>query len=38
MTTTIGEIVRGHPNFLGVGRCLTDVHGLYRFLTIRPGA
>jgi protocatechuate 3,4-dioxygenase beta subunit len=26
------------PNFLGIGRCLTDEHGVYRFLTIRPGA
>ncbi len=26
------------PNFLGIGRCLTDDHGVYRFLTIRPGA
>lgn len=26
------------PNFLGVGRCLTDANGAYRFLTIRPGA
>jgi len=26
------------PNFLGIGRCLTDVAGVYRFLTIRPGA
>jgi protocatechuate 3,4-dioxygenase beta subunit len=26
------------PNFLGMGRCLTDAHGVYRFLTIRPGA
>src|SRR3954452_13613998 len=25
------------PNFLGAGRCLTDVNGNYRFLTIRPG-
>src|SRR6478609_5984333 len=23
------------PNFLGMGRCLTDEHGAYRFLTIR---
>ena len=26
------------PNFLGIGRCLTDDAGVYRFLTIRPGA
>ncbi len=26
------------PNFLGIGRCLTDANGDYRFLTIRPGA
>jgi len=26
------------PNFLGIGRCLTDPNGVYRFLTIRPGA
>lgn len=26
------------PNFLGMGRCLTDENGAYRFLTIRPGA
>lgn len=26
------------PNFLGVGRCLTDSGGVYRFTTIRPGA
>jgi len=26
------------PNFLGIGRCLTDSSGAYRFLTIRPGA
>lgn len=26
------------PNFLGMGRCLTDQSGTYRFLTIRPGA
>ena len=26
------------PNFLGYGRCLTDTHGVYRFVTIRPGA
>jgi protocatechuate 3,4-dioxygenase beta subunit len=25
------------PNFLGAGRCITDTHGDYRFLTIRPG-
>lgn len=26
------------PNFLGIGRCLTDKNGNYRFLTVRPGA
>ncbi|MEX2425867.1 MAG: protocatechuate 3,4-dioxygenase subunit beta [Thermomicrobiaceae bacterium] len=26
------------PNFLGIGRCLTDENGVYQFLTIRPGA
>ncbi|GLV56501.1 protocatechuate 3,4-dioxygenase subunit beta [Dictyobacter sp. S3.2.2.5] len=26
------------PNFLGMGRCLTNAEGIYRFLTIRPGA
>jgi protocatechuate 3,4-dioxygenase, beta subunit len=26
------------PNFLGIGRCLTDQNGVYRFLTVRPGA
>lgn len=26
------------PNFSGVGRCLTDADGVYRFTTIRPGA
>ncbi len=26
------------PNFLGMGRCLTNQDGLYHFLTIRPGA
>lgn len=26
------------PNFTGVGRCLTDGEGRYRFVTIRPGA
>lgn len=25
------------PNFTGVGRCLTDDRGVYRFTTIRPG-
>ncbi len=25
------------PNFSGVGRTLTDAHGHYRFVTIRPG-
>jgi protocatechuate 3,4-dioxygenase beta subunit len=26
------------PNFTGVGRCLTDDRGRYRFTTVRPGA
>jgi protocatechuate 3,4-dioxygenase, beta subunit len=26
------------PNFLGMGRCMSDASGVYRFLTIRPGA
>jgi protocatechuate 3,4-dioxygenase beta subunit len=26
------------PNFTGLGRCLTDSEGRYRFITIRPGA
>ena len=26
------------PNFEGVGRCMTDSRGRYRFITIRPGA
>ncbi len=26
------------PHFLGIGRCKTDEHGVYRFLTVRPGA
>ena len=26
------------PNFLGMGRCLTDAGGRYRFLSVRPGA
>ncbi len=26
------------PNFLGVGRCITDRDGHYRFYTIKPGA
>jgi protocatechuate 3,4-dioxygenase beta subunit len=25
------------PNFIGAGRCITDAHGAYRFLTIKPG-
>ena len=25
------------PNFLGIGRCLTDDEGIYRFLTVMPG-
>src|SRR5262249_19675814 len=26
------------PNFTGLGRCVTDAEGNYRFTTIRPGA
>ena len=26
------------PNFTGVGRCMTDGEGRYRFITIKPGA
>ncbi len=26
------------PNFTGAGRCLTDSHGRYRFVTVKPGA
>ncbi|HWG65351.1 MAG TPA: protocatechuate 3,4-dioxygenase subunit beta [Streptosporangiaceae bacterium] len=26
------------PNFSGVGRCVTDAEGRYRFVTIKPGA
>lgn len=26
------------PNFLGGGRCVTDANGIYRFLTVKPGA
>lgn len=26
------------PNFSGVGRCMTDDDGFYRFVTIKPGA
>ncbi len=26
------------PNFSGMGRCLTDADGRYRFVTIKPGA
>jgi protocatechuate 3,4-dioxygenase, beta subunit len=26
------------PNFTGVGRCMTDDEGRYRFITIKPGA
>jgi protocatechuate 3,4-dioxygenase, beta subunit len=26
------------PNFTGVGRCLTDAEGRYRFVTVKPGA
>jgi protocatechuate 3,4-dioxygenase beta subunit len=26
------------PNFLGGGRCVTDANGVYRFMTVKPGA
>jgi protocatechuate 3,4-dioxygenase beta subunit len=26
------------PNFIGMGRCKTNAEGVYRFVTIRPGA
>lgn len=26
------------PNFFGGGRCVTDEHGRYRFVTVKPGA
>jgi protocatechuate 3,4-dioxygenase beta subunit len=26
------------PNFTGVGRCLTDADGRFRFITVKPGA
>jgi protocatechuate 3,4-dioxygenase beta subunit len=26
------------PNFLGVGQCITDDEGVYRFTTLKPGA
>jgi len=26
------------PNFSGAGRCVTDEHGSYRFITVKPGA
>jgi len=26
------------PNFSGAGRCLTDIQGRYRFVTIKPGS
>jgi protocatechuate 3,4-dioxygenase, beta subunit len=26
------------PNFFGGGRCVTDAEGVYRFLTVKPGA
>src|SRR5206468_12752320 len=26
------------PNFTGAGRCLTDSEGVYRFVTVKPGA
>lgn len=25
------------PNFLGVGQCITDTQGVYRFTTVKPG-
>jgi protocatechuate 3,4-dioxygenase beta subunit len=37
------HVVDGHPapldpNFTGAGRCLTDDHGRYEFVTVKPGA
>ena len=26
------------PNFMGAGRCITDADGVYRFVTVKPGA
>jgi protocatechuate 3,4-dioxygenase beta subunit len=26
------------PNFTGAGRCMTDENGVYRFVTVKPGA
>jgi protocatechuate 3,4-dioxygenase beta subunit len=26
------------PNFFGGGRCVTDAQGIYRFMTVKPGA
>jgi protocatechuate 3,4-dioxygenase beta subunit len=26
------------PNFTGAGRCMTDENGIYRFVTVKPGA
>jgi protocatechuate 3,4-dioxygenase, beta subunit len=26
------------PNFIGIGQCLTDAKGGYRFITVKPGA
>ncbi|MEM7653980.1 MAG: protocatechuate 3,4-dioxygenase subunit beta, partial [Pseudomonadota bacterium] len=26
------------PNFFGAGRTVTDAHGIYRFISIKPGA
>ncbi len=26
------------PNFTGLGRCLTDAQGRFRFVTVKPGA
>jgi protocatechuate 3,4-dioxygenase beta subunit len=26
------------PNFTGIGTCVTDASGIYRFVTVRPGA
>jgi protocatechuate 3,4-dioxygenase beta subunit len=26
------------PNFTGIGRCMTDAEGRYRFITIKPGS
>ena len=33
-----GHDVPLDPNFIGVGRCITDKEGRYRFYTIKPGA